>query len=192
MTNAKRMELRRDVPLAGPSEYVTYREVWTIHARPAIRFLITSNNTELYLSACILTLPWMDRCYTICRFGYDKARRDPKDLMNKYTAKDIVEFIYYDDSDESLKFIVDVWGHLANVFNALKHDGYLRQGYAFDSRFNSLICHAFDGDLARFAEMTRISESFVQIQSLVISPKTWVNGAVKRIDQLFIDAKILD
>ena len=192
MIDTKRMELRRDVPLAGPSEYGTYREVWNIHARPAIRYLITSNNTELYLSACTLTVPWMDRCYTICQFGYDKARYDPKSLMNKYTAKDIVEFIYYDDSEESQKFIVDVWDHLANVFNSLKHDGYLRQGYAFDPRFNWLIGHAFDGDLARFAEITRISESFVQIQSLVISPKTWVNSAVKRIDQLFIDAKILD
>ena len=193
MTNTRRMELRRDVPLAGPTEYVTYKDVWNINARPEIRSLITSNNVESYTSACILTIPWMDRCYTIYRFGYDRARHKPKSLIGKYSANDIVEFIYYHDSKEPPEYIKDMCGHLAEVFNSLKHDGYLRSGYAFSLKFDTLIVpFAFDSELIRFAKITPTSATSKEIQSVPVSPKVWVNQAVDRIDQLFLDAKILD
>ncbi len=193
MKTTKRMELRRDVPHAGSSKYVTYREVWNMHARPAIRHLITSNNIELYLSACTLTVPWMDRCFTICKFGYDKARKEPESLMRKYSANDIVEFIFYHDSEERPEHIRDVCRHLAKVANSLKHDGYLRKGYGFDSSIDKLIVPLrFKNDFIRFAKFTSTSPTTVTIQLVAVSPKVWVNRAVERIDQLFMDAKILN
>ena len=193
MTVVKGMEMRRDVPFAGPTEYVTYREVWYIHARPAIRHLITSNNEELYLSACTLTIPWMDRCYTLCHFEYDKARHDPKSLIRKYCASDIVKFIFCHDLNEPPDYIEDMCGHLAEVFSSLKHDGYLRQGYTFNYRFDTLFTPLlFNSEVKQFAKIKQTSESSKEMQSRAVSPKAWVNQAVDRIDQLFLDARILD
>lgn len=180
----KRMELRRNVSSEHHSR-VSYRDVWFINARPTIVRLITSGNDEEKASACQLITAWMDRCYTLCHFDFDDATRNPRELMYKYTTKDIICFFFGNE----LEFNEDRTGegdNLAEVFNSLKHDGCLREGYAFAHSANLVID---GGDIPK-----RISKNSKNSQeSLVrVEPYEWVFIPLVKIDELFMDATIVN
>ncbi len=178
----KRMELKRNVSTENHSR-VSYRDVWFINARPVIVRLITSGNDEERASACQLITAWMDRCYTLCHFTFDAATNNPKELMRKYTTKDIVCFFFGNE----LEFNKEKSGdgdNLVEVFNSLKHDGCLREGYEFSH-----------GDFVKFVkgdEIPKENRQSKQDSSVRVDPERWVFTPVVKIDELFMDAIILN
>ena len=180
----ERLELKRNVSTEHHSR-VSYRDVWFINARPAIVRLIASGNNEEKASACQLITAWMDRCYTLCRFGFDKATTNPIKLMHEYTAKDIVCFYFGKD----LEFNDEKTGdgdNLAEVFNSLKHDGCLREGYKFTHHSHLVIGGA---DIPK---RNRKDNQNNQVSVVTVSPETWVTTPLIKIDELFMDAVILN
>ena len=180
----KRMELKRNVSTEHHSR-VSYRDVWFINARPTIVRLITSGNDEEKASACQLITAWMDRCYTLCHFAFDVATNNPRKLMYKYETKDIVCFFY----GNGLEFTEDKTGdgdNLIEVFNSLKHDGCLREGYKFT--------HAAHlawggGDIPK---RNKHDSQGSQDSLIKISPDVWVFTPLVKIDKLFMDAIIVN
>ncbi|MCY4062931.1 MAG: hypothetical protein OXG53_11235 [Chloroflexi bacterium] len=180
----KRIELRRNVSTEHHSR-VSYRDVWFINARPTIVRLISSGNDEEKASACQLITAWMDRCYTLCRFGFDKATSDPRKLMNEYTTKDIVCFFF----GQELEFNVDKTGdgdNLAEVFNSLKHDGCLREEYKF-TPYANIVRDTGDIPKRNNQNNQRSLESLV-----TVNPVRWVVTPLVKIDELFMDAIVVD
>ena len=178
---SKRMELKRNVSIENHS-HVSYRDVWFINARPTIVRLINSGNKEEHTSACQLITAWMDRCYTLYRFGFDKAINDPRKLMRKYTTKDIVCFFF----GKELEFNDNKMGegdNLVEVFNSLKHDGCLREGYEF-SYAASLVFGP--GAIPKRNGQNKLNTC------VRIDPIEWVYIPLVKIDELFMDAIILN
>ena len=180
----KRMGLKRNVTTEHHSR-VSYRDVWFINARPTIVRLITSGNDEEKASACQLITAWMDRCYTLCHFTFDQATTNPRALMRQYTTKDIVCFFY----GHELEFSKDKTGtgdKHAEVFNSLKHDGCLREGYKF-APYGNIVMDA--GDIPKRASQDNQNRD----ESLVtVNPDRWVNIPLVKIDKLFMDAIIVN
>ncbi len=177
----KRMELKRNVSTEHHSR-VSYRDVWFINARPTIVRLITSGNDEEKASACQLITAWMDRCYTLCHFTFDAATKNPRDLMRKYKTRDIVCFFY----GNGLEFNEDKTGdgdNLIEVFNSLKHDGCLREGYKF-TPYGPLV---LDDAVIPKRNSQNSKDSLV-----TVSPERWVFTPLVKIDELFMDAIIVN
>lgn len=180
----KRMELKRNVSTEHHSR-VSYRDVWFINARPTIVRLITSGNDEEKASACQLITAWMDRCYTLCHFTFEAATNNPKGLMRKYTTKDIVCFFY----GNGLEFNKDKSGdgdNLIEVFNSLKHDGCLREGYQFAHNDNFVI--GGGGIPKRINQNSQDN----RLSVVKVAPDTWVFTPLVKIDELFMEAIIVN
>ena len=185
----KRMELKRNVSTEQHGR-VSYRDVWFINARPTIVRLITSGNNEEKVSACQLITAWMDRSYTLCRFDFELATSNPRDLMRKYTTTDIVCFFY----GSGLEFNDDKTGggdHLVEVFNSLKHDGCLREGYQF-THYAKLTFEVGDIPKTNRQMSDRSHNSQDSEVSLVtVNPDRWVFTPLVKIDELFMEAIIV-
>ena len=180
----KRMKLKRNVSTEHHSR-VSYRDVWFINARPTIVRLISSGNDEEKASACQLITAWMDRCYTLCHFAFDAATNNPRALMRKYTTRDIICFFYGNE----LEFNVDKTGdgeNLTEVFNSLKHDGCLREGYKF-TPYGNVVLDAGDIPKRNRQDSQNSQDSLVRI-----NPDRWVFIPLVKIDKLFMDAIIVN
>ncbi|MCY3860331.1 MAG: hypothetical protein OXG25_15635 [Gammaproteobacteria bacterium] len=164
------LSIQNDVPYHG-LENTSMKDAWFIEYRPTIRTIITGGNHEIYLCACMLCVPWMDGCYAISHFGYDTFRNKPASLSRKYTAKEVVEFIFYNNSDDNPS--EDDLRLLANFYNSLKHGGFLRPGQNVWRVHLSFSNHP----------VVYKSESVITIDL-----QQWVARAINRIDQLLIDA----
>ena len=166
------LSIQRDVPIYG-LENTSIKDVWFIQYRPAIKTIITSGNQDIFLCACTLCVPWMDGCYTIDRFGYDTVRHNPTSLLGKYSAKDVVEFIFFNEKDDNpSKEVLDI---LATFYNSLKHGGFLRPGQ-----------NAWAVPLAFInAPLVREHES-----KKIIDLQQWVKRSMNRIDQLLVDTTL--
>lgn len=164
------LSIQRDVPVDGLHN-TSMRDAWFIEYRPTIRSIITSGNQEAFLCACTLCVPWMDGCYAIARFGYDRVRNNPTSLSRKYGAKDVVHFIFFgNEEDHPSEADLDM---LATFYNSLKHGGFLRPGQSvwrlpFAFANHSVVCASG-------------STKTIDLQQ-------WVARSVRRIDQLLIDA----
>jgi len=164
------MSIQRDVPLRG-LQNTSIKDAWFIQYRPAIRTIITSGNNDILICACTLCVPWMDGCYTIVRFGYGTVRNNPTSLVGKYSAKDVVKFIFLNgEADDSSDSRVDM---LANFYNSLKHGGFLRPGY-----------NAWAWPFA-VSNSPLVAE---KNETVSIDMHQWVSKSISRIDQLLIDA----
>jgi len=184
VTGLKRMELKRNVSTEHHRR-VSYRDVWFINARPTIVRLTTSGNDEEKASACQLITAWMDRCYTLCHFAFDVATNNPKELMRKYKTKDIVCFFFGNE----LEFNEDKTGDgdsLVEVFNSLKHDGCLREGYKF-THYANIVIDGGDIPKRNSQDSQNSQDSLVRI-----APDRWVFTPLVKIDELFMDAIIVD
>lgn len=166
------LSIQKDVPISG-LENTSMRDAWFIEYRPTIRSIITSGNKDIFLCACTLCVPWMDGCYSIAHFGYDTVRHNPTSLLGKYSAKDVVKFIFFNNeednpSKEDLKL-------LSTFYNSLKHGGFLRPGQNV-WRLGILLANS------SVIEETKTGKT--------ITLQQWVDRAVNRIDQLLIDSNI--
>ena len=114
------MNLQRHLS-QGSASLCTYREVWTDRDRPEILQILDAPSD--YAAGPIkLLIPWMDRVFTIERFGYHLAVHEAETIKRKYAAADIIRTFFPEARDE------DCIQALARFLVAIKHDGYVRRG----------------------------------------------------------------
>lgn len=115
----------------------------------------------------------VDGCYAIAHFGYDTVRHNPTSLLGKYSARDVVKFIFFhSEEDNPSKEDIKL---LATFYNSLKHGGFLRPGQSV-WRLGILFANG------SVIENTKSGKT--------ITLQQWVDRAVNRIDQLLIDAMV--
>ena len=105
--------------------------------------------------------------------------------MRKYKTKHIVSYFFGNE----LEFNEDKTGHgdsLVEVFNSLKHDGCLREGYKFAHYANFVLD---GGDIPPSSPQVRNKSSELPV---TVNPERWVFIPLVKIDKLFMDAIIVN
>lgn len=169
----ERIVLRRYI-YVGDIGHVTYREWWRSFVRPPIDLLMreSANNS---VAVIMLLLPWMDRLFTIAKFGYDDAVHSPKRLKFKYNASDIMAHYFTWAKGCELEA-------LAEFYVAMKHDGFPRANatlFGFPSNHR--------------IEHVALPVPYIYDQGVLdVQPDDFCCYIIQVIEKIFSNAEILD
>ena len=124
----------------------------------------------------MLLLPWMDRLFTIAKFGYDDAVHSPKKLKRKYGASHIMA--HYFTWAKGLELEA-----LAEFYVAMKHDGFPRP--------NTRLLRLCPNDLS--IEHVALPVPYIYDQGVLdVQPDDFCRYIIQIIEKILSDAEILD